>query len=104
MKYLFALLICSFSAVLYAGDNPIKFPIGISTTATETTTTVCVPKAHAYQYPYVPVCYTKEPEITWVGLVAVGSGDEYLGNVGWLSEVEIGLRDDGVLVWRKKGK
>lgn len=41
-------------------------------------------------------------KVEWVGLVAVGNDDPYWGNVGWLPGIQLGLRDDGVIVWRKK--
>lgn len=37
----------------------------------------------------------------WVGEVAVGAGDKYFHQVGWLPEYQLGLVSDGTVVWRK---
>ena len=43
-----------------------------------------------------------EKQTNWVGLVAVGNDDPYCGNVGWLQDIQLGLRGDGIVVWRSK--
>ena len=42
--------------------------------------------------------------VDWTGgNVAVAFGDQWMTSVGWLPGLEVGLRDDGVLVWREIG-
>ena len=49
------------------------------------------------------LCAFTDVKIEWTGgELAIGVGDEYFHNVGWVDGTEIGLRDDGVVVWRKK--
>ena len=43
-----------------------------------------------------------ELKTDWVGVVSVGIYDKYFSNITLLPEVELGLREDGVLVWRYK--
>ena len=40
-------------------------------------------------------------DVRWVGLVTVAHDDGWCGSVGWLPGVELGLRHDGVVVWRE---
>lgn len=47
-------------------------------------------------------CAITPHHINWTGNeVAVGAGDKWFHKVGWLDKIELGLRDDGVLVYRK---
>lgn len=39
--------------------------------------------------------------VEWAGNPAVRTGDAWISNVGWLPDYEIGMRSDGVVVWRK---
>ena len=39
---------------------------------------------------------------TWIGPPAVGNNDPYQGAVGWIKGVEIGLREDGMVIWREE--
>jgi hypothetical protein len=40
--------------------------------------------------------------IDWIGHPMVSDNDPYTPSEGWIPGIEIGLRSDGVVVWRKK--
>lgn len=42
--------------------------------------------------------------VKWLGEMAIGTGDAYFHDVGWIPTIEVGVRDDGVVVWRQKVK
>ena len=50
------------------------------------------------------VCYGWELNVIWMGHPVVSTRDKYFPAQVWLSDYEIGLRDDGVVVWRKTPK
>lgn len=37
----------------------------------------------------------------WIGHPVVSDNDRYTPSQGWLTGVQVGLRSDGVVVWRK---
>jgi len=39
--------------------------------------------------------------VRWAGHPMTCNGDAYMPRQGWSPDVEIGWRDDGVVVWRK---
>jgi hypothetical protein len=43
-----------------------------------------------------------EKKIEWVGCPMVSNDDRWTPSQGWLPNVEMGLREDGVVVWRKR--
>lgn len=43
-------------------------------------------------------------DVIWMGHPVVSTRDKYFPAQVWLSDYEIGLRDDGVVVWRKTPK
>lgn len=43
-----------------------------------------------------------ESKVEWVGCPMVSDNDRYTPSQGCLLDIQIGLRDDGVVVWRKK--
>lgn len=46
-------------------------------------------------------CATK-PTTDWVGCPMVSYDDQWSPRQGWLPTVEMGLRSDGVVVWRER--
>ena len=51
------------------------------------------------------VLFSGEPSkltTEWVGCPMVSNDDKYMPSRGWLPTVEIGLRSDGVVVWRDR--
>ena len=44
----------------------------------------------------------EEKEITWIGCPVVNDDAKFTPREGWISGIEIGLREDGVVVWRNK--
>ena len=40
-----------------------------------------------------------KPSINWIGCPSVSNNDNYTPSTGWLPDFQIGLRDDGVVVW-----
>ncbi len=46
-------------------------------------------------------CATK-PSVNWVGCPVVSNDDQWSPSQAWLSSVEMGLRSDGVVVWRTR--
>ena len=45
---------------------------------------------------------SKKAETEWTGCeVAIATGDQWFKSVGWLNGIELGLRKDGVVVWRR---
>ncbi len=55
--------------------------------------------------PVTSIEISKPPEplkIEWVGHPMVSDNHPYTPSQGWIPSVEIGLREDGVVVWRKK--
>jgi len=44
----------------------------------------------------------QENRVEWVGHPVVSDNDARMPSTGSLTGVEMGLRDDGVVVWRKK--
>lgn len=42
------------------------------------------------------------PKIIWIGCPMVSDNDPFTPSQGWISSIEIGLREDGIVVWREK--
>ncbi len=42
--------------------------------------------------------------ITWIGHPMVSDNDPYTPSQGWMPQVKIGLRSDGVVVWTNASK
>lgn len=42
------------------------------------------------------------PKIIWIGCPMVSDNDLFTPSQGWISSVEIGLREDGIVIWREK--
>ena len=47
-----------------------------------------------------PCVKAYEPEVTWVGHPMVSDNDSYTPSQGWIPNVIVGLREDGVVVWK----
>ena len=45
-----------------------------------------------------------DDKVTWIGHPMVSDNDPYTPSSGWLPGYQIGLREDGVVVWRKVGE
>jgi len=41
-------------------------------------------------------------KIIWIGHPMVSDNDPWTPSQGWISSVEIGLREDGIVIWREK--
>lgn len=50
------------------------------------------------------LAYRKPLTTEWVGHPMISDNAPYTPSQGWLSNIEMGLRSDGVIVWRKKDK
>lgn len=61
-----------------------------------------VAKAEKYEAQMSSSTYRKEIKIDWVGHPMISDNDEYAPSMGWIPTIEIGLREDGVVVWRIK--
>jgi hypothetical protein len=40
------------------------------------------------------------PKVIWIGHPMVSDDDPYTPSQGWISSIEIGLREDGIVIWR----
>ncbi len=47
---------------------------------------------------------TAAPTVEWIGHPMISDNDPYTPSQGWLSTVQIGLRSDGIVVWRNVSK
>lgn len=101
MKIILSILISALLATQAFGFNMNNFLGGY---LLDTTTEVCIETEYAHLYPYVRVCYATEPETQWIGLIVTASENEYSKTFSFLPDTEIGLRSDGVVVWRTKPK
>ena len=45
--------------------------------------------------------HDEEKKITWIGCPMVSDNDKYTPSQGWISSQKIGLRKDGIVVWKE---